>query len=369
MQEVQPLIQILEIDHNVFFGNGNSNDPLYGNSGGLYVPGAGYTYSNTTKQDPLFISATDFHLQSGSPAIAIGVDVGLTTDYAGLTWLNPPSIGAYEYTTSLTLPSLTTTVVTNITSTTASSGGNITSDGGAAVTARGVCFHTTVNPTIARRKITGGSGTGVFTSAIVGLTADSVSIMSGLMLLTALGRLTVHRGLLQLLQLRFHRDNLLIHAGKFILAPNSTINLSKAMKRMKLLSLLFLITFTVVYCQPDKEFTKPIKVVSITFPDGSILSSAIPVGTTVTWSTLAGKPATYPPTAHTHDYNTEITNKPEVISLDTAISQLSGIKLPVLNTTQINALTPVAGTLVYDNTLNVLKVYSGSVWKIIITSN
>jgi hypothetical protein len=37
------------------------------------------------------------------------------------------------------LPTLTTTAATSITSTTAASGGNISNDGGAAVTARGVC--------------------------------------------------------------------------------------------------------------------------------------------------------------------------------------------------------------------------------------
>lgn len=39
----------------------------------------------------------DFQLQSTSPCIAAGVDVGLTLDYAGNPVANPPSIGAYEY--------------------------------------------------------------------------------------------------------------------------------------------------------------------------------------------------------------------------------------------------------------------------------
>jgi len=51
-----------------------------------------------------------------------------------------------------------------------------------------------------------------------------------------------------------------------------------------------------------------------------------------------------------------------------AILSLQGIKLPVLTTTQINALTPVVGLLVYDSTLNVLKIYVGT-WKVIITAN
>jgi len=44
------------------------------------------------------------------------------------------------------LPTVTTTAVTGITSSGASSGGNVTSNGGAAVTARGVCWATTANP-------------------------------------------------------------------------------------------------------------------------------------------------------------------------------------------------------------------------------
>ncbi len=47
--------------------------------------------------DPLFVSASDFHLQASSPCINAGVDVGLTTDYDGVTISGLPDIGAYEY--------------------------------------------------------------------------------------------------------------------------------------------------------------------------------------------------------------------------------------------------------------------------------
>ena len=47
--------------------------------------------------DPLFVSAVDYHLQVGSPAIDAGVDVGLTEDYDGQAVGDPPEIGAYEY--------------------------------------------------------------------------------------------------------------------------------------------------------------------------------------------------------------------------------------------------------------------------------
>jgi len=72
------------------------------------------------------------------------------------------------------LPTLTTTTITNITQTSAASGGSVTSDGGAAVTARGVCWSTSANPTVAlTTKTTNGAGSGNFTSSITGLTVGN----------------------------------------------------------------------------------------------------------------------------------------------------------------------------------------------------
>ena len=72
------------------------------------------------------------------------------------------------------LPVLTTTAYSNLTTTTASSGGNITSDGGTAVTARGVCWSTSSNPTTSlSTKTSDGTGTGSFPSSITGLTANT----------------------------------------------------------------------------------------------------------------------------------------------------------------------------------------------------
>jgi plastocyanin len=72
-----------------------------------------------------------------------------------------------------TLPVLTTTAATNITSTSATSGGNISSDGNASVTARGVCWRTSSNPTVADSKTSNGTGTGQFISNITGLTENT----------------------------------------------------------------------------------------------------------------------------------------------------------------------------------------------------
>ena len=72
------------------------------------------------------------------------------------------------------VPSLTTADINNITVNTAGSGGNVTSDGGTAVSARGVCWSTTANPSITNSHTTDGSGTGTFVSSLTGLTTNTL---------------------------------------------------------------------------------------------------------------------------------------------------------------------------------------------------
>ena len=75
-------------------------------------------------------------------------------------------------TVAATIPiGITTNVLTSVTQTTASGGGNINSDGGAAVTSRGVCWsNINSNPTISNTKTIDGSGIGAFSSSLTGLT-------------------------------------------------------------------------------------------------------------------------------------------------------------------------------------------------------
>lgn len=68
---------------------------------------------------------------------------------------------------------LTTTEVSSVTSTSAVSGGNITNAGGGTILARGVCWGTAPNPTIAGSKTTDGTTTGIFTSNITSLSAGT----------------------------------------------------------------------------------------------------------------------------------------------------------------------------------------------------
>ena len=73
----------------------------------------------------------------------------------------------------VTTPTVTTNTVSNIGTTSATCGGNVTSDGGATVAARGVCWSTSQNPTVSGSHTTNGSGTGSFTSYITGLAANT----------------------------------------------------------------------------------------------------------------------------------------------------------------------------------------------------
>ena len=90
----------------------NNND-YYDAAGLVMVYGANTYYSlstwtagttfdtNSISSDPLFVSTVtpDFHLQSTSPAINVGTNVSLTSDYAGVSVPRGAGyeIGAYEY--------------------------------------------------------------------------------------------------------------------------------------------------------------------------------------------------------------------------------------------------------------------------------
>ena len=72
------------------------------------------------------------------------------------------------------LATISTTAITNITQTSATSGGNVTSNGGSTVTARGVCWSTSQNPELSDNHTVDGTGTGIYTSYISGLTENTV---------------------------------------------------------------------------------------------------------------------------------------------------------------------------------------------------
>lgn len=69
------------------------------------------------------------------------------------------------------MPVLSTSGISKISETAAKSGGNITSSGGAAITARGVCWSIATTPTITDNKTIDGSREGTFVSYLSGLSA------------------------------------------------------------------------------------------------------------------------------------------------------------------------------------------------------
>ncbi|MEA1898418.1 MAG: FISUMP domain-containing protein [Bacteroidota bacterium] len=72
-----------------------------------------------------------------------------------------------------TIPVLTTNAVSVITSITATCGGNISDDGGASVTERGVCWSTEQTPTEDDNKTIDGDSIGNFISSLTGLQANT----------------------------------------------------------------------------------------------------------------------------------------------------------------------------------------------------
>jgi hypothetical protein len=144
-----------------------------GDSGGYRVsysttPGGPYTYFGTTADK----SAFQLDVTGLNPGTTYYFVVQTRTDPHANNSNTVDSEDSAEVSAStlpLTIPTVTTAAASAITSTSASSGGNVTNDGGAAVTARGVCWSTSSNPTTSDSTTSDGSGTGSFASSITGL--------------------------------------------------------------------------------------------------------------------------------------------------------------------------------------------------------
>jgi len=79
----------------------------------------------------------------------------------------------YSFTTLPVVATLTTDTISSITGNSAIGGGNVTNNGGAAVTARGICFGTEHNPTVSNDKTSDDKGTGVFVSSLTKLKGNT----------------------------------------------------------------------------------------------------------------------------------------------------------------------------------------------------
>ena len=166
-------------------------DPLFNASVAKGITAADTAYWNT-ESDPLFnasiakgIKAVDtasWNQKVGLPQT--GNTSGDILYWNGTVWVKIqtglPGQGLFLSQTGIpmwsgpALATLTTNAATSVTNIAAISGGNITSDGGTPVTARGICWSTSPNPTVSNSTTNNGTGTGAFTSNISGLLGSTV---------------------------------------------------------------------------------------------------------------------------------------------------------------------------------------------------
>jgi uncharacterized protein (TIGR02145 family) len=118
----------------------------------------GLPQTGNTAGDILFWNGTAWvKIQQGLPG------QGLFLSQTGIPMWSGPAFAT-----------LTTNVATSVTNITAISGGNITSDGGTPVTARGICWSSSPNPTISNDTTKNGSGLGSFTSNLSNLLGNTI---------------------------------------------------------------------------------------------------------------------------------------------------------------------------------------------------
>lgn len=140
-----------------------------------------YNHLNISLGDSIVLTASgaeNYLWSTGETTESIVVNPTTTTTYT-VTGTNQygcsdtASITITVTPPTITLPTVITSSVTDVASTTATCGGFVMNDGNAAVTARGVCWSTSNNPTINDSHTADGTGTGFFTSSITGLTPNT----------------------------------------------------------------------------------------------------------------------------------------------------------------------------------------------------
>jgi uncharacterized protein (TIGR02145 family) len=145
------------------------------NDGGATITERGIVYGTSTNP-----TTSNTKVSSGSGTGSFSVNVTSltpnTTYFIRSYAINSAGTGYGNnitfQTTVPSVPSLTTRELLNITNSTATGGGSITNDGGSSITAKGICWSTSPNPTISDSKTTDGTGTTTFTSFITGLSAS-----------------------------------------------------------------------------------------------------------------------------------------------------------------------------------------------------
>jgi hypothetical protein len=178
-----------ECDYNVYWCEAGDHTPVF------LVEGVSKTWTewkalgydaHSVVVNPNFNNITDFlptsRLNYGTD-LGTEFNTGLATTATWVVGTTPATqiqngtwqVGARIYTPAApaVLPTVTTTAISSIGTTTANSGGNVTSDGGAPVTERGVCWDQSGGPALDNPHTHDGTGTGIFTSNITGLSPNT----------------------------------------------------------------------------------------------------------------------------------------------------------------------------------------------------
>jgi len=133
-----------------------------------YLLAASTQYAIVTTTNTEYPNGVNW-LMSSTSAYPDGVSYYYVSD-----WKVSPHDYIFETYGDPYAPTVTTQSVTTIASTTATGRGNVTSDGGATVTERGVCWSTSSTPTTAGSKATASGTTGAFTASITGLSPSTL---------------------------------------------------------------------------------------------------------------------------------------------------------------------------------------------------
>lgn len=146
--------------------------------GGIALTGKGVCWStnqNPTINDSKKASPT-YDLNAGNYALAITNLEPNKTYYVRAYAINSKDTyygNQLSFTTRSGAVSITTLAINNIGSSTANSGGTITTDGGAGISDKGVCWSTSPNPTISSTVKSCGSGTSNFSASLTNLNANT----------------------------------------------------------------------------------------------------------------------------------------------------------------------------------------------------
>ncbi|MEI8049792.1 MAG: pectinesterase family protein, partial [Bacteroidota bacterium] len=152
-----------------------SKDPAFTLSSGIQLRND-IAVSNGTFSKTLSTLRSNNTFNSGESMYLRLYPYHITTSGDQWKLLGLDSIAVFGKVTGITAdpPTVSSTAISGISTTFVSTGGNITTDGGAAVTDRGIVYSSTsTSPTITDSKIQTGTGSGIFTTQLSGLTAGT----------------------------------------------------------------------------------------------------------------------------------------------------------------------------------------------------